>query len=275
MRRLHWVLIGCAATAAYFAAAGWLKVTYDPITVRMPPSVAGRIIRLYQPFVDLSKFAVMAPDHAFASVADSACDLDRSPVVIYENDTALEPHAPHPEITTKGMGRASHFRSSDNPMLFGGRASFLFSSTDNTDPRTNGRAYWAVRPEGTIPDEIACPAAPEEEIDPMPNGKLIFKLQGPFETFAGSHMAVAHGLDALAELADDPDNKNQSPIILYEDGLPLGRAHSSHPDIASIGEGRFSHWKTQGMVFSSSDNSDPNTNGRTYWAINPERQSLE
>lgn len=63
--------------------------------------------------------------------------------------------------------------------------------------------------------------------------------------------------------SDNFDFPQASQLILYEDGHPLGPAHSMHADIAAFGEGRYSHWRGT-IVFSSSDNSDPRTNGRTY-----------
>jgi hypothetical protein len=61
-----------------------------------------------------------------------------------------------------------------------------------------------------------------------------------------------------------------SPILLYEDDKPLGPPVQSNLwSIASIGEGRFSHWNHTGMVFSATDNSDPRKNGGKYWAVLP------
>jgi hypothetical protein len=54
-----------------------------------------------------------------------------------------------------------------------------------------------------------------------------------------------------------------STLILCEDGRALGPAHSLHADIRTIGRGRFSHWG-ENLFFSTSDNSDPNKNGRIY-----------
>ena len=51
--------------------------------------------------------------------------------------------------------------------------------------------------------------------------------------------------------------------MVFEDGLMLGLAHASHDHIRRFGRGRFSHWGNQ-VIFSTSDNSDPNTNGRSY-----------
>lgn len=91
MRRLHGVLVGCAAITAYFSTAYLLKITYDPVVIA--PAVAGRMVRLYGPFGELgiSKFAALAPDHWLGSVADSDSDRRRSPVTVYENDKPLGP----------------------------------------------------------------------------------------------------------------------------------------------------------------------------------------
>jgi len=43
----------------------------------------------------------------------------------------------------------------------------------------------------------------------------------------------------------------------------LGPAHTFHAEIVKNGSGRFSHYEND-VVFSSSDNSDPNLNGRVY-----------
>ena len=61
-----------------------------------------------------------------------------------------------------------------------------------------------------------------------------------------------------------------SPVVLYEGEKPLGPAvHANVQSIATVGKGRFSHWNHTGMVFSTTDNSDPRENGRTYWAVLP------
>lgn len=58
-----------------------------------------------------------------------------STLILLENDTPLpSPHAAHDEIRRLGRGRYSHW----------GRYMY-FSSSDNTDPRKNGRIYKLVR----------------------------------------------------------------------------------------------------------------------------------
>ncbi|BCA54216.1 hypothetical protein W02_13560 [Nitrospira sp. KM1] len=43
----------------------------------------------------------------------------------------------------------------------------------------------------------------------------------------------------------------------------MGPRHALHADIAGDGKGRYSHWGS-GVIFASSDNSDPRSNGRRY-----------
>jgi hypothetical protein len=56
---------------------------------------------------------------------------------------------------------------------------------------------------------------------------------------------------------------NASTLRIYENGVPLGPAHSADADIRELGKGRYSHWEDT-LYFSSSDNSDPRTNQRRY-----------
>ena len=54
-----------------------------------------------------------------------------------------------------------------------------------------------------------------------------------------------------------------STLKLYENGRELSPAHAPHADIRNSGRGRYSHWGDV-LYFSSSDNTDPRTNGRKY-----------
>jgi tetratricopeptide (TPR) repeat protein len=93
------------------------------------------------------------------------------------------------------------------------------------------------------------------------------RLIGPFEPDGGYRFLARLELLPqhlyLAAMADTEQAYRRSPLILLQDGLPLGPAHTAHRDIADLGEGRFSHWNDV-LYFSTSDNSDPNTNGRKY-----------
>lgn len=56
-------------------------------------------------------------------------------------------------------------------------------------------------------------------------------------------------------------------VELFEDGKPLGPVEALHEDIRHTGKGAWSHWNFGGVsrvLFSTSDNSDPNENGRKY-----------
>ena len=54
-----------------------------------------------------------------------------------------------------------------------------------------------------------------------------------------------------------------SPAVVYENGVPLAMPNSKPKGIRDIGNGRYS--VTDGnLYFSSSDNTDPRTNGRKY-----------
>jgi hypothetical protein len=105
----------------------------------------------------------------------------------------------------------------------------------------------------------------------VPKGEIVVQLIRPFYHEGNAYAVPAAVLGVLAEYADDPKVKGgqTSPILLYEDDVLLGPAHNAFFDIHQYGAGRYSHWKDMGIVFSSSDNSDPNTNGRKYWAVKP------
>ncbi|MCK1519551.1 MULTISPECIES: class I SAM-dependent methyltransferase [unclassified Bradyrhizobium] len=64
-------------------------------------------------------------------------------------------------------------------------------------------------------------------------------------------------------LGDSSSNPIASSLALFEDGKLIGPPHSSHDTIQKIGCGAYSHWNNA-LYFSSSDGTDPTTNGRTY-----------
>jgi hypothetical protein len=59
------------------------------------------------------------------------------------------------------------------------------------------------------------------------------------------------------------DYESASRIQVYENGVPLAQPHADHTTIRQRGHGAFSHW-AGAIYFSTSDNSDPRSNGRTY-----------
>ena len=102
-----------------------------------------------------------------------------------------------------------------------------------------------------------------------PVGAQSWRLNPPFQADSATgwtarlHMAPA--LVGLEAVADNLEHPYRSPLQLFEGGIPLGPAHSLHALIRAEGRGRFSHWGPQQvLLFSTSDNSDPNRNGRVY-----------
>lgn len=87
------------------------------------------------------------------------------------------------------------------------------------------------------------------------------ELRRPFRARAG--YAFETDLEDYAKSSDDAGNPRRSRLMVYEDGIPLGFAHQTHADIERYGRGRYSHWRRL-LIFSSSDGSDPNLNGRCY-----------
>jgi lysophospholipase L1-like esterase len=78
----------------------------------------------------------------------------------------------------------------------------------------------------------------------------------------------------LQSESDDGDHPDRSPWVLLEDGTPLGPPHSLHAPIDNVGLGRWSHWQDT-VMFSTSDNTDPRVNGRSYRLVTYHEQGRE
>jgi hypothetical protein len=91
-------------------------------------------------------------------------------------------------------------------------------------------------------------------------------LLRPFAVHLGSSFAATARDVFFSADADSIDSNERSTLLLYEDDRLLGPPHSTHADVANLGMGRYSHWRNNGsvIIFSSSDNSDPNANARVY-----------
>jgi hypothetical protein len=92
-------------------------------------------------------------------------------------------------------------------------------------------------------------------------GRKLVPLTGPFHHNGGAAYALA--APQMEYQADNGEEPRRSKLMLYEDGRMLGLAHAMHDHIVRFGKGRFSHYGPN-LYFSTSDNSDPNQNGRTY-----------
>ncbi len=84
-------------------------------------------------------------------------------------------------------------------------------------------------------------------------------VRPPFEHGRGFEYRV-HVPDSIES---DEHAPGASPLLVLEDGVRLGPAHSLQQGVAGTGQGAFCH-RGGILHFSTSDNSDPNTNGRRY-----------
>ena len=89
----------------------------------------------------------------------------------------------------------------------------------------------------------------------------LIALSGPFRHRGGQAYEIE--LPEHVDTADEVQHPRRSRLMLYEDDQPVGFAHQTHADIENHGSGRYSHWQ-QSLIFSSTDGTDPNTNGRRY-----------
>lgn len=93
----------------------------------------------------------------------------------------------------------------------------------------------------------------------MQNG--VMELKKPFQREQGHCWQIR--LSEYEASADTGEKPQQSMLALYENDRQIGAAHSIHSHIREYGQGRYSHWG-QYLYFSSTDNTDPNKNGRKY-----------
>jgi hypothetical protein len=69
--------------------------------------------------------------------------------------------------------------------------------------------------------------------------------------------------DEWLRFASDHDDPSRSTLVVEEDGVALGPANVPVETVQSVGRGSFLHWGSW-LYFSSSDNTDPRSNGRDY-----------
>jgi hypothetical protein len=95
----------------------------------------GQTFALSPPLPLLEGYAYKVSLRQLSDLGDTA-EVARSPAIICEGDHRMGPgHIPYAEIAQKGLGRFSHYEKD-----------VVFSSSDNTDPNSNGRQYTVVIP---------------------------------------------------------------------------------------------------------------------------------
>lgn len=115
----------------------------------------------------------------------------------------------------------------------------------------------------TVNPEAALIRAMAETKPEIERGACYRVLDAPFSPDQIGTFAYAYRLPELVRYADGMAASSRSPLRLLENGRPIGQPHSMHHDIRTSGGGLYSHWNDY-ILFSTSDNSDPNANGRTY-----------
>ncbi len=108
----------------------------------------------------------------------------------------------------------------------------------------------------------------------------VLQLTGPFIHVGGKcwscELPTNHGP------GDTSDTPVISSLLIFENNIlydevksiRLGPPHAEHEDIIKKGQGRYSHWHTS-LYFSTSDSTDPNTNGRTYTVISLSQNEID
>lgn len=183
--------------------------------------------------------------------------LHLSPVVDYQGD--------HPQLGTRLLYQWAVLDTHDTltdyykhkrtvPEIFKHLASCGMTDIDAVYAG-NGVEAMARKP---LPGEVPAPTRWDPQLRPAwPHESL----RGPFRHLEGRAWLAT--LQEYRNLADWNDNNYRSPLFLYEDGVGLGPGHWRHREIIQEGNGRYCHWG-DGIIFSTSDGSDPNTNGRSY-----------
>jgi hypothetical protein len=105
---------------------------------------------------------------------------------------------------------------------------------------------------------------------PDPNGpppssgirvRLLTSYYAPMTSFA----VTVRDQVGTFERVEDPGR-----LELWENGRKLGPSNSALNDVVSYGKGRYLIERPLRITWSSSDNSNPMTNGRTYWIVSPQ-----
>ncbi len=178
-------------------------------------------------------------------MGDWAGEKLRSRLKLREEGLEIGPsHSDLAAIAKGGRGRFAHHGPN-----------FFFASSDNTPPDRNGRRYVISGPSPVS----SVPSSDAPLIECRINSETIVEH--------GGYSWAVKTAD-LFEEGDTAEHPHRSHLLLFENGVPLGPAHSDHVSIRELGGGRFSHWG-EWLYFSSSENLPPNRNARSYMLRGP------
>jgi glycosyltransferase involved in cell wall biosynthesis len=163
-------------------------------------------------------------EDGYCFVGELPMGADPSGLCLWEDDRRLGPNcSEHVAVRAMGEGHYS----------LAGRT-ILFSSSDRSDVRFNGRAY-RLRPEQADPDFDEVVIKPEAITSEI--GRCYI-----------AHLGLGDGSGRFS---------------LWENDTRLGPGACLHDEIRTQGNGTYCVWGAD-LYFSASDNSDPRINERTY-----------
>lgn len=135
------LLASTAVYSLYLPLALWIHRSYVP--TKRPP---GKLVEMLQRTDPYGGFMYRSRSFTMQDYADHDEAHQHSPIILYEDMKPLGPgHSDLRSINEKGLGRYAHVNESVHSER--DLDEYLFSTSDNSDPRTNGRSYWAVLPE--------------------------------------------------------------------------------------------------------------------------------
>src|ERR1022692_3658815 len=193
----------------------------------------------------------LATPHLLTPLADDPRNPHRAPTELFEDGHALHPaHATHDHIRKEGRGAFSQWRSA-----------IYFSTSDNSDPRSNGRAYVAhIVAVASLSAQWLCAlcllvAAALAALFLKANRGIEIKRPIAADEISAeqgyAYQVALTAPDLLTPLDDDPWNAHRAPTQLFEDGHALHPAHAIHDHVRMEGRGAFSQWLSA-IYFSSS-----------------------
>lgn len=103
-------------------------------------------------------------------------------------------------------------------------------------------------------------------LDPLFASRHSLTLPPPFapnDSAPQPCMVWRASLPQWARYADTARESRRSTLLVWEDGRCLSFPHCRYINMRHFGCGRYRHWEDS-LYFTTSDNSDPNTNGRAY-----------
>ncbi|MDP1966548.1 MAG: Stf0 family sulfotransferase [Reyranella sp.] len=197
-----------------------------------------------------------APEHWLGRIADF---LELSDVPRDRAIDRVSARSPRRQSTPLNLHIEAAFRAEMQHRLQTGRASrdLLLPEPESGAPPTA-----PVLPRRPLPVSTA-----SAQLESNVGTRMRITCVGNFEKEIGRCWLyrLPDSAEAIAfeGLADHEGAPESSPLCLYENDILLGPAHAAHALIRHRGGGAYSHWKSA-LYFSTSDNSDPNRNGRRY-----------